>query len=155
MKLTWCTLILIGVTCSTAWSQDLKPAQVPAAVMQGLRARFPSVKTAAWKLKDDKNYEAEFTEKGVEYAVKFDTTGKWLESEYAIPGSAVPRPVLDAVASKFKGYKTTEIQRLQRWNDDRPIYELHVENAKEIVKLQFGEDGAVVSQSSKPQPSKK
>jgi hypothetical protein len=57
--------------------------------------------------------------------------------------------------SQFKGYKTSEIQRLQRWNDDRPIYELHVENAKEIMKLQFREDAAILSRSSKPQPARK
>ncbi len=137
-----------------ASSKQVASAQVPAVVTQAFHARFPAVKTVEWKLKTDKNYEAEFAVKGTDYAVKFDAAGKWLESEYAIPRSAVPKPVLDVTATKFKGYKIAEIQRLERLNDQHPIYELHVENAREIVKLQFGADGAILSRSSKPQPAK-
>jgi hypothetical protein len=36
------------------------------------------------KVKADKNYEAEFTEKGTDYAVKFDGGGQWLESKVAV-----------------------------------------------------------------------
>lgn len=165
MKLAVSVPILVAVLCSPASSQlasaqvpassqQLAPAQVPAVVTQAFHARFPAVKTVEWKFKTDKNYEAEFTEKGTDYAVKFDAAGKWLESEYAIPRSAVPKPVLDVTATKFKGYTITEIQRLQRWNDERPVYELHLENTKDIVKIQFGADAAILSQSSKPQPGK-
>lgn len=154
MKLALSVPILLAVLCSPASSQVLAPAQVPAVVTQAFHARFLAVKTVEWKLKSDGNYEAEFTEKGTDYAVKFNPAGEWLESEYAIPRSAVPKPVLDLVASKFKGYRITEIQQLQRRNDERPVYELHLENAKEIVKIQCSADAAILSQSSKPQPGK-
>jgi len=134
--------------------QSTKPPAVPAGVAQAMRVKFPAVKTVEWKLKNDKNYEAEFSLKGIDYAVKFDGSGRWLESEYAIPRSAVPKAVLDAIAAKFKGHRITEMQRLERWNDSHPVFELHVENAKEIVKIQFGADAAILSQSSKPQPIK-
>jgi hypothetical protein len=146
--------ILLAIVCTPAWSQVLASDQVPAVVAQAMRVKFPTVQTVEWKLKTDKNYEAEFSLKGIDYAVKFDASGKWLESEYAIPRSVVPKAVLDATAAKFKGYKITEIQRLQRWNDERPVYELHLENTKDIVKIQYGADAAILSQSSKPQPGK-
>ena len=155
MKPALSALLLAAVLCATASAQQLTPAQVPAVVTQALRAKFPSVSKVEWKLKADKNYEAEFTEKGTDYAVKFDAAGQWLESEYSIPRSSVPRLVLDLVTTKFKGYKTTEIQRLQRRNDERPVYELHLENATEILKIQFGADAAILSQSSKPRQAKK
>ena len=165
MKLALSVPILFIVLCSpassqvtppkpSASSQQVAPVRVPAVVTKAFQAKFPAVKTVEWKLKTDKNYEAEFTVKGTDYAIKFDPAGKWLESEYSIPRSAVPKPVLDVTATKFKGYKIVEIQRLDRLNDSRPVYELHVENTKEIVKIQFGADAAIQSQSSKPQPAK-
>ena len=130
--------------------QALTPAQVPAAVARALAARFPGVAEVDWSIKSDRNYEAEFTAKGAEVAVKFDTTGKWLETESAIPLAGVPKPVMDTVAASFKAYKVIETQNMQRWNEKSLIYELHLENPKEVVKALFSADGKIISQSAKP-----
>jgi hypothetical protein len=55
-----------------------------------MRETFPAVKTAEWKLKSDKNYDAEFVLQGIDSAAKFSASGKWLESEYAIRRPACP-----------------------------------------------------------------
>src|SRR5437879_3216155 len=52
--------------------------QVPDAVKQAFRIRFPTAKLAEWKIKSDNIYEAEFTRAGTEITVMFDSTGKWL-----------------------------------------------------------------------------
>ena len=128
--------------------------QVPSVVKQGFAARFPTVKRAEWKLKSDQNYEAEFTLKGTEIAAKFDSHGKWLETELAIGRSQVPKAVRNTVAKQFPGYKVVERQGVQRWNEERLAYELHLENATEIVKAQFSADGALVNQSAKAKSAK-
>ena len=137
-----------------ATAQVLTPERVPGTVKQGFQAKFPTVKLAEWKIKSDQNYEAEFTLKGTEIAAKFDSTGKWLETESAISRFKVPKTVRDAASKKFKGYKIVERQSVQRWNEERLIYELHLENAKEMVKAQFTVDGSILSQSAKPKPEK-
>lgn len=137
-----------------AAAQTLTPEQVPGAVRQGLQAKFPTVKVAEWKIKSDKDYEAEFTLKGTEIAAKFDSTGKWLETESAVSRSKVPKTVRATVSKEFKGYKVVERQSVQRWNEERLVYELHLENASEIVKAQFAADGSILSQSSKAKPGK-
>jgi hypothetical protein len=129
-------------------------AEVPAAVRQAFQARFPAVRSAEWKRKSDQNYEAEFTLKAVEIAAKFDSGGKWLETESAIDPSKVPQRVQEAIAHKFNGYKTVETQIVERPNEERQIYELHLENAQQIVKAQFDADGAILNQSTKPKPAK-
>lgn len=86
--------------------------------------------------------------------MKFDASGKWLETETAIPASKVPPAVHDAIAGRFPGCKIIETQDLQRWNDQRLVYEIHLENAKEIVKAQFYGDGTVITRSAKPKPAK-
>ena len=124
--------------------------QVPVAVRQAFQAKFPSVKLAEWKIKSDKNYEAEFTLQETEIAAKFDPAGKWLETECEIPASEVPQAVQDTVFKQFKDYKTVETQSVESWNDQRLIYELHLDNGKVIVKAQFSADGIILNQSTKP-----
>ncbi len=136
-------------------AQAITPEQVPDEVKQGLQEKFPTVKQAEWKIKADKSYEAEFTLNGTEIAAKFDSTGKWLETESAISRFKVPKSVRDAASRKIGGYKVVERQSVQRWNEERLIYELHLENSNEIVKAQFTEDGKVLSQSAKARPAKR
>lgn len=146
--------ILVGgiLIFSPAPAQVLPPQEVPDAVKQGFRAKFPAVKQAEWKLKSDKNYEAEFSLKGTESAAKFDSAGKWLETESAIPASKVPAAVRTAADRQFRGYKVIERQSVQRWNEKHLIYELHLEKDKEIVKVQLAADGSILSQSAKRKP---
>ena len=138
----------------SAWAQELAPELVPPTVKQAVQARFPTAKAVAWKLKTDKNYEAEFTLKGTEIAAKFDSASKWLETESAISRSQVPKAVRTAVARQFAAYKVVERQTVQRCNEERLIYELHLENATDVVKAWFSVDGAVLNQSAKPKPAK-
>jgi hypothetical protein len=133
----------------------LPAAQVPIAVRQAFQAKFPTVKSVAWRLKSDKNYEAEYLVKGAEVTIKFDATGKWLETESAIPASGAPVELRQALSTKFVGYKVIETQSMQKWDDPAVIYEIHLENAKEVLKVLFHADGAVLSQSTKPKAAKK
>ena len=129
----------------------VKPGDVPSQVRLAFRDRFPTVTNASWTLKStDKTYEAEFLDKGSEVTVKFDGTGKWLETESAMPAAQVPAPIRSLYRTRFAGYSVTETQTMRRWDDELPIYELHFENAKDVLKVQFHADGRILSQSSKP-----
>jgi hypothetical protein len=152
MKRTLALLLVSALFPGAARAQATTASHVPEVVKKALQARFPAVKRTEWKFKSDRNYEAEFTLKGTDIAVKFDTTGKWLETESAIPRASVPSAVRDTIARRFKGYKVVETQSLQRWNEERIVYEVHVENAREVVKLQFDVGGAILNQSAKPKP---
>jgi hypothetical protein len=142
-------LFAMGFLSLAAPAQDLNADKVPAVVTQAFHAKFPTVKHAGWKIKSDKNYEAEFRVNGTEIAAKFDVTGKWLETESAIPRTTVPQAVRGTVARQFEGYKVIETQSVQRWNEERLIYELHLENYAQIVKAQFLDDGTILNQSTK------
>jgi hypothetical protein len=128
------------------------PDQVPVAVKQALQAKFPGVRVLEWKIKSPTIYEAEFTRKGSEITVMFDSTGKWLETETAIDPAQVPKVVSDAAAKQFKGYRVIETQSVERWDAQELVYELHFENAKQLVKAQFSHEGAILTQSAKPKP---
>jgi hypothetical protein len=152
-----CCLALSLSLCSCASHHPQKSrkapisaAQVPDAVKQGLQSKFPNAPTAEWKKKAGNIYEAEFTVESREITVMFDATGKWLETETAIDPASVPPAVMDAVAKRFKGYKVIETQDMKRFDQQNLLYELHLENSKQILKILFSPEGAVLSQSSKP-----
>jgi hypothetical protein len=147
-------LIATLLVSLSAPAQVLTADQVPSVVKQAAKGRFPAAKDIAWKLKSDKNYEAEFMHKGTEIAAKFDAAGKWLETESAISRSQVPKAVRAAVAEKFPKYQVVERQTVQGCSEDRLVYELHLENAKEVVKVWFSAEGTVLKQSAKPKPDK-
>jgi hypothetical protein len=143
-------MIFLAMTVSfAALAQTITSDKVPAPVMQVFQAKFPEVKNVEWKIKSEK-YEVEFILKGVETTIKFDVHGKWLETEIQIPLSEVPKAVLDAVATRFESYKIVETQTLQLFDDSRIIYEIHLENEKEIIKALLYADGTILNQSLKP-----
>jgi hypothetical protein len=109
------------------------PQPIPDAVTQAFAEKFPEVKSAEWKRKSDNKYEAEFTRSGAEIAAKFSPAGAWLETETAIPASQVPPAVSQTVAGQFKDYRVIETQSVQRANEPRLLYELHLDNNQEIV----------------------
>ena len=134
---------------SAAWAQTVTAEKVPAQVKRAFQTKFPDVKSVEWKIKSEK-YEAEFTLKGAEVTVKFDATGKWLETETQIASSELTPTVRDALAKRFKGYKIIETQTVQLYNDPKTIYEIHLKNDKEILKTQLYADGTILNQSAKP-----
>ena len=139
------TLILSG----TALAQIITASQVPPVVKESFQGKFPAIKRVQWKIKTDRNYEAEFALKGIEIAAKFDSAGKWLETESATIRSRVPAAVLNTINEYFKEYKIVEIQTVHRWNEERLLWEIHLDSANEIVKAQFDNNGWILSQSAK------
>jgi hypothetical protein len=154
MRRALAIFIVTASLSQPAWAQAVAANQIPAAVKNAFQLKFPAVRVVEWKIKSDNNYEAEFTLNRTDIAVKFDSTGKWLETESTVSRSTIPAAVRDTIAKRFNGYKVVETQTVQRWNEQRVVYELHLENAKEVVKAQFDEDGTILNQSAKPKSNK-
>ncbi len=141
------TILLAG--SAILLGQDLPASKVPPVVQRAFHEKFPSVKQVAWKLKAP-TYDAEFLVNKLEVTVKFDADGKWVETESGIPRSHVPAAVNQTIAKQFVAYRVIETQDMQRADDSRLQYEIHLENAKEVLKVMFYADGTIISQSAKP-----
>jgi hypothetical protein len=142
-------VILSAAFAVAAAAQQLSADKVPANVKQTFESRFQRIKRVEWKLKTDQNFEAEFKLRGAEVAAKFDSTGKWLETETTIARSDLTRAVRATIVRDFRGYRIIESQKLERCDDQESLFEVHVENAKEILKLQFFGNGTLFSKSDK------
>ena len=143
-------LIVLASIPSAAWAQQVSADKLPVIVRQTCEAKFPRVRKVEWKLKSDHNYEAEFKRNGVEVAAKFDSNGKWLETETTIARRKLPTDVRAAISKKFGEHKIIETQTVERFDQKLLLYEVHLEDAKEVLKTLFEENGTLVSQSSKP-----
>jgi len=143
-------LIALASIPSAALGQQVSADAVPPVVRQACAAKFLRVGGVEWKLKSDHNYEAEFKRNGVEIAAKFDANGKWLETETTIARRKLPTNVRAAISKKFGEYKIIETQTVERFDQKLLLYEVHLEDAKEVLKTLFEENGTLVSQSSKP-----
>ena len=131
-------------------AQQLPAGKIPTVVKRSYESKFPGKRAVEWKLKGDRNYEAEFTLKGVDVAVKFDSTGKWLETETAIKRTGLTKQVLTAISREFRGYRIIETQTVERADEKRIIFEVHLENAREVLKVQLEDNGTVITKSAKP-----
>src|SRR5437868_3056904 len=103
----WC---MAALTAQGAVAQPMTARRVPARVGQAYHARFPGERAVEWKLKGDRNYEAEFKLHGVGVAAKFDPAGRWVETETTILRAALPPAVRTALAREFGGYRIVETQ---------------------------------------------
>jgi hypothetical protein len=142
-------LTACAVLAGGAHAQSLPADQVPAAVRAACQKKFPGVDKVEWKLKSDKNYEAEFRLKDAEVAAKFDDTGNWLETETAIEPSALPKAVVAKIAKEYNSHKVIETQKVERAGDKPVLFEVHLENAEEVLKVQLEGNGTIASKSTK------
>jgi len=140
-------LILIASVPSVAPAQQSSADKVPPIVREACEERFSGARRIEWKLKSDHNYEAEFKLNGVEVAAKFDANGKWLETETTIARAKLPRDVRATISQKFGGYKIIETQTVERFDRKPLLYEVHLEDVKEVLKTLFEGNGTLVSQS--------
>ena len=143
-------LIALASIPSAALAQQVSADKVPPIIRRACAAKFPRVRKVEWKLKSDHNYEAEFKQNGVEVAAKFDSNGKWLETETTMARTILPPDVRATISKQFGGYKIIETQTVERFDQKLLQYEVHLEDAKEVLKTLFEENGTLVSQSSKP-----
>jgi hypothetical protein len=150
MKCVLLALVAASVLSRAVVGQQLPASRVPVPVRQAWQSRFPGATRVEWKLKSDHAYEAEFRLNGVDVAAKFAPTGEWLESETTIPAAALTAEVRAAIMRSFKGYRLIETQRVERVTDPRLLLEVHLENAREVVKVQFEENGRLFAKSAKP-----
>jgi putative PepSY-like beta-lactamase-inhibitor len=132
-------------------AQVINARELPSAVRVGYAAKFPGTRKTEWKRKGDGSFEAEFDVRGVGIAAKFDSTGAWLETESDLKRNQVPATVTGAIGRQFAGYEVIERQRLEPRNGP-PLYEIHLQNRREVLKVQFDSGGSVIAQSSKPRP---
>jgi hypothetical protein len=124
------------------YSQNIASDKVPVQVKQAFAKKFPLATDVKYEM-EKKDYEINFRDHGVEMSANFDATGQWLETETEINESDLPKEVSSSVVKNFKGFKISEIAKVET-PEKGLIYELNLKNNKEGYEVQFAPTGEIV-----------
>ncbi|MFN8393694.1 MAG: PepSY-like domain-containing protein [Bacteroidia bacterium] len=116
---------------------------VPQNAENDLKARFPKASNARWE-KEGSHFEAEWKENGLEVAVIYDVSGKWIMTERQIPVSDLPESVTAAV---LQSHPSAEI--LEAESQERAIgitgYQTEIRHAGKVKELTFDANGNIIA----------
>jgi hypothetical protein len=102
---------LIVVLCASAiftqaFAMRVKDDEVPTAVMNAFRAKYPEAKHDCWSMeKGASAYTVKFKDHGEKHAALFDQNGTWKETAMCVKKSELPAPVQTTLNSQFDDYK--------------------------------------------------
>lgn len=131
-----CILIFLGMT----------KIDVPPSVLKAFSEKFPTAKKIKWEKEGD-IYEADFKITKKEMSAEFSATGSWLSTETEIKISQLPKTVLQAIKTKYPGYKTEEPEQIELSNGTIQ-FEVEIEKGKEELEVIFDSEGNLISEES-------
>lgn len=105
---------------------------VPTAVREAFSQKFPGVSDVDWEKENNREWEAEFEQNGIDMSANFSADGAWLETETPIKVAELPAPVQAAL----KGKKVKEAARIER-ADGTTLFEAEVRK-KDLLFDQAG-----------------
>ena len=111
-------------------AQKVKEADVAPAAKASFVKLHPSAKVDKWE-HEGINWEAEYTEGGVETSVEFGPNGQLLATETEIAVTALPKGVADYCAKNMAGKKIKEASKIIAANGT-VSYEAEVDEADYI-----------------------
>lgn len=144
MKTFWLSIATLGFAASATHAQNLKPAQVPAAVVATFMRVFPQAKAVRWE-KEDNRYEAGFAQGGSQLSALISAAGELEETETSLAPSALPAPVRQALAKHYKGLKVSEAAKIVAAKTGAVSYEAEVRENGKSRDILFTADGHEVS----------
>jgi hypothetical protein len=147
MKSTLYILSFLFLCTLSIHAQTLRLDQVPPAVTNAFRARYPQAQQPSWELNGSDTYQVGFfSAKKMQTAV-FDNMGKWVRTETDITIGPVPRAVSNAISKNFPGYNVQIITELE--NADATItYEVVVFKGRENYDVIFSAKGIILKKEA-------
>jgi hypothetical protein len=96
-------------------SADLGLEQIPATVMEGLKAKFPQAEIHKWTQEKEGEiviYDFEFTQEGQKFEADIKEDGSIYNWEKAIVAADLPEAVTKAVMEKYPGASMKEVMEI-------------------------------------------
>ena len=156
------SLAITGLVALLALSSDAKAQeaeirldQVPRAVMDSARAKFPGaeIKEASKETEDGKTvYELEMKHDGRNMDVTFKEDGTLVLVETAIPEKEVPEAVMKAVLGKYPGAKlklAESVKKGPKVKKEVDYYELHLAAGEKSVEVEVDASGKILETEEK------
>ncbi|MEJ7646514.1 MAG: PepSY-like domain-containing protein [Chryseolinea sp.] len=142
MKYTALTILSFVAFVSNGQKVDSK--FVPDAIHSNFVKKFPHAKSVAWSMEGEDEYEAEFTNAGVEQSSNFNKNGKWLVTETAIKVSQLPSAIQSSIDSEYNEFKIKEAEKVED-AANQIFYEVELEKRELKIEVKFAADGKTIS----------
>ncbi len=132
---------LLSITSSMqSYAQKNNSEKIPETVLNAFNQKFPNAKKVEWEMENDKEWEAEFKMNGKEYSANFSVIGEWLETEYEIKESQIPKEVRSILDQNFKDYEIEEAEITETAAGSSYEFEIEVDEEEfEVVINAQGE----------------
>ena len=109
---------------NTVSAQKLKPADVPADVVQALEEQYSYVKVTGW-LKEGQTYIASIKDGATNGKVYLSAAGEWIRTLFNVPTNELPSSITDYVKVNFPDYLIS-VSALEEKEDESTHYYLEV-----------------------------
>ncbi len=137
--LTMGAMAMFNTSCG---DDDLKPSEVPAAVMATFQEMFPNT-TAKWEKEKNGQIKAEFRIDYREMEAWFEKNGSWKMTKKDIIASELPQAALDYLEANYSGVEIDDVDWVETPESNYYIVELDRNNKKDIY-LKFTESGEFI-----------
>ncbi len=117
-------------------------SEIPKAVMEAFKAKFPDVTDVEWEVESDK-YEVEFMMDSKEYEAEFDKEGNWLSTENEISKSEIPEQVINSINTNYEGYDIKEAEFVTS-AEYGELYEVMLEMLDKQIEVAINKEGKVL-----------
>ena len=144
--------LLIG---NTVVAQKISAKDVPAEVASTFKNKYSTAEKATWEMEYD-NYQVEFTFLKTQMTALFDATGKWLETDYYMNSSELPKEIKDSLSKQFgtilNTYSIDEAQKVESPNRDLFYYLVVIQNLSTYDMI-LKENGHIVVMEKRTEDS--
>jgi uncharacterized protein YijF (DUF1287 family) len=136
------------LVCSivVAQAQVIQQADVPAAVLNAVKARYPNVSEIKWKLKDDE-YRAEFKIDKRGHDIWLDKSGSIKKLKQDISKNDLPDAVKQKIASEFKTFAIDDADKIEKGGIT--YYQVKLKAGTEERKVLLTSDGKIEKDKAK------
>ena len=115
---------IVYFNINTVSAQKLKPADVPADVVQTLEEQYSYVKVTGWQKEGD-TYIASIKDGATAGKVYLSAAGKWIRTLFTVPTNELPSSITDYVKENFPDYLIS-VSALEEKEDVSTHYYLEV-----------------------------
>lgn len=127
---------------STAIGQDIPSREVPSAVINTIKAKFPNTSRLEWEKKGDL-FEAEFHVNNIDHKALLDPSGKLLVYKRDIRAADLPRAVKNTIRKQYANFRIDDVEKLER--EGAVFYQVELDGEPHDQKLVISAEGKVDS----------
>lgn len=117
--------------------------KVSLAISNAFSKKFPDAQNVKWGKENAKEYEAEFTLKGIKTSANYDLLGNWKETETEIAVKDLPETILKSIQLKFPSAIISSATKIEK-ADGKNIYEADLKVSGKKKEVELWEDGRFV-----------